>query len=84
MDGIQSSASFDKCLKVLTIFIGTTLFTGSLSHTCRMQRYLTCYIRDVKMQNIRLTSKGVLKIGKPNTTSCRQSSKAPAMNVAKA
>lgn len=59
---MQSNASSGKFSKVSIIYTETTSFTGMESVGLKKLPLLTLY-RDVKMQNILLTAKGVLKLG---------------------
>ena len=63
----QSNASFDSCSRAWSIFIGMTLSTGNFQLSDENTPSLTFHTRDVKLQNILLTAKGVLKLGTPDT-----------------
>ena len=66
---LQSNVSSVSCSKVLNICTKAISYIGTLLLCCTNNVYITEEPRDVKMQNILLTAKGVLKLGKPKQDS---------------
>jgi hypothetical protein len=54
-------------LRGWSIFIGMILFIGMCASSRELAVVLTGLIRDVKLQNILLTARGVLKLGRRAT-----------------